>query len=169
MLDRLVGVETEYALRFHPFQPDAPRVSNAVLFERLIGHVRSKVPLVSAIIKEFGWFLANGGAVRLERIPFFAILPAAGLVEGATPECRGPRQLLLYQRAQDVLLSRAAASSGASDGEVALLKNNRDSAGSCYGSHENYEATIATGATLFFWRLGVAVLLPPLIIPLIMT
>ncbi len=169
MFDRLVGVETEYALRFHPFHPDSPRVANAVLFERLVRHVRAKVPLVCALIKEFGWFLANGGAVRLERIPFFAMLPESGLVEGATPECRGPRQLLLYQRAQDVLLSRAAAASGEGDGTVALLKNNRDGSGSCYGSHENYEATVATGPALFFWRLGLALLLPLLVPVLIVS
>jgi len=36
--------------------------------------------------------------------------PAAGggLIEGATPECRGPLQVVRYQRAQDQLLSQCA-------------------------------------------------------------
>ncbi len=163
MFDRLAGVETEYALRFRPARPGGPRTPNDVLFERLIQRVRARVPIVSAIIRETGWFVANGGAVRLERAPFFAFLPAAGLVEGATPECRGPRQLLLYQRAQDILLSRAAASSGGIEGEAALLKNNRDAHGNLYGSHENYEATIASGPALVCWRVLIALL--PLLIP----
>jgi Pup amidohydrolase len=160
MLQRLVGLETEYALRFHPRAANGPTVSNGTLFSRLIDHVRTKVPVVSAIIKEFGWFTGNGGAVRFERNPLFILLPSAGLVEGATPECRGPSQLLQYQRAQDVLLSRAAAASGPPEGEATLIKNNRDSKGSVYGSHENYEATIASGAALVAWRVGVALLMP---------
>src|SRR5262249_36011559 len=57
-------------------------------------------------------------------------------------------------------LSRAAAASGAPEGEATLIKNNRDSKGAVYGSHENYEATIASGAALVCWRIGVALLLP---------
>src|SRR5438876_1188997 len=78
---------------------------------------------------------------------------AAGFVEGATPECRGPRQVLCYQRAQDVLLSRHAAASGADDGEVVLLKVSHDGDGHHFGSHENYEVTIGTGIALWTWRL----------------
>ena len=41
---------------------------------------------------------------------FEAERPAAGggLIEGATPECRGPREVLVYQRAQDRLEDRTA-------------------------------------------------------------
>ncbi len=168
MFDRLVGLETEYGVRFRPRTPGGRRVANGTLFDRLIAHVGSKVPVVSAIIKEFGWFTANGGAVRFERSPFVPFLSSAGVVEGSTPECRGPRQLLLYQRAQDLLLARAAANSGGDDGEVALLKHNRDAGGRCYGSHENYEATIASGPTLLAWRLVMGVLLPVLVLPLLL-
>ena len=165
MFDRLVGMETEYAVRFHPASPDGDRVPNSVLFQRLLEHLQSKVPLAPSLtIVGFGphsWFMANGAAVRFERILYFGFLPQAGLVEGMTPECRGPRQLLLHQRAQDVLLSQAAASA-APCGEAALIKNNFDAHGNCYGNHENYEATVASGAMLLFWRLGLAVLTPML-------
>src|SRR5262245_6748369 len=129
MLQRLVGMETEYAVRFHPRAADGPILRNSTLFSRLIDHVRTRVPVVSAIIKDFGWFTGNGGGVRFDRNTLFTLWPSAGVVEGATPECRGPSQLLQYQRAQDVLLSRAAAASGAPDGEATLIKNNRDSKG----------------------------------------
>jgi proteasome accessory factor A len=163
MFERLVGVETEYTVRFHPNTPRGRRVPNHALFQKMLWHVRSKVAAVPAFVREYGWFLANGGAVRFERIPFFAMLPSSGFVEGATPECRGPRQLVLHQRAQDVLLSRAAATSGQALGAVTLLKSNRDSLGHSCASHENYEATIATGATLLVWRLGLVFLMPFLV------
>lgn len=164
MFRRLAGLETEYALRFHPRQPGTERLSNALLFQRLLAQLWSRVPAARAIVREDYWFLANGGAIQFERNPYLAFAPQAGLVEGATPECRGPRQLLCFQRAQDLLLSRAAASSGAPDGTFTLLKHNRDSGQGFFGSHENYEMVIASGLTLWLWRLAVVVLTPILIL-----
>src|SRR5205809_4419146 len=123
MLDRLVGLETEYALRFHMTDAGGRRVSNAELFERILRHLRTRTPIVAAILRPNGWFVGNGGSLKFECLSFYKALPSAGFVEGATPECRGPLELLRYQRAEDVLLSRAAAASGESDGEVTLLKN----------------------------------------------
>ncbi len=167
MFDRLIGMETEYALRFHPASPDGDRTPNSVLFQGLLEHLKTKVPLAPSLTGEaFGphtWFLANGAAVRFERILYFGFLPQVGLVEGMTPECRGPRQLLLCQRAQDVLLSQAAANA-ATSGAATLIKNNCDPFGNCYGNHENYEATVASGAMLLFWRLGIVVLTPVLFV-----
>ena len=45
-----------------PVEPGAHPVANALLFQRLIGHVKSKVPTVPNIVREFGWFVVNGGA-----------------------------------------------------------------------------------------------------------
>lgn len=166
MFDRLIGMETEYALRFHPRPASGERIANADLFRRLLDHLRSKLPIAPSLtIEGFSphtWFLANGGGVRFERILFFSFLRRAGLVEGMTPECRGPLQLLTHQRAQDVLLSEAAAASAGDSGDATLLKNNCDGHGNYYGSHENYEATVASGTTLLFWRAGLVVLLPVL-------
>jgi proteasome accessory factor A len=136
------------------------------LFGRLLSHVRGKVAVAPSIAapdqQPYAWFTANGGSVRFERLPLLgAVVPRAGLVEGSTPECRSARQFLLYQRAQDVLLSQAAASSGDADCEVALMKNNCDGHGSRFGSHENYEAEVAAGWAFRLWRVGlVAVVLP---------
>ncbi len=162
LFQRLVGLETEYALRYHPRQPGTRRPSNATLFERLLAKVRAKVPAVPSHLHPTEWFLANGGAVHFERIPL-VILAEAGLVEGATPECRGPRQLLLYQRAQDLLLSRAAAADDG-DGSVTLVKHNRDGGVNFYGSHENYELLLATGVRLGLWRLAIVFLTPVVIV-----
>jgi proteasome accessory factor A len=167
MFHRLVGLETEYALRVHPRQPGEPRLSNVILFEGLLAQVQAKVPTARALVRENYWFLANGGALYLDRNPFLRFLAEAGVVEGATPECRGPRQLLRFQRAQDLLFARAALASG--DGTLSLLKHNRDGRANSFGSHENYEIVLATGALLWLWRLGVALLTPVVILLAIAT
>src|SRR5581483_8452371 len=162
LLGRLVGLETEYALRYHAHQPGTPRPTNLTLFERLLARDRAKVPAVRTVVLPHVWFLANGGAVRFERLPF---LPAAeaGVVEGGTPECRGPRQLLLYQRAQDLLLSRATAADDG-DGRATLVKHTRDGRANVYGTHENYEMVLASGAGLWLWRLALALLTPVVLV-----
>jgi proteasome accessory factor A len=166
MLDRLVGLETEYALRFQPFKAKQWRPSNGSLFRSLVAHVRGKVPVVAAIHQGNGWFLATGGCVKFEHIPFY-LLPASGFVEGATPECRGPRQLLRYQRAQDVLFSEGAAASGGTRGRATLLKNSHDGQGHYFGCHENYEAVVASGTRLKVWRIGLRIALPVLVLLMI--
>jgi proteasome accessory factor A len=160
MFDRLVGLETEYVLRFRPAAKGERRISNAELFSRMFARLQAKLPLATAMVGESSWFLANGGGLRFEHLPFYKLLPESGFVEGATPECRGPRQLLRYQRAQDVLLSQQAAASGGADGDVALVKSSHDGHGHLFGSHENYEATVASGAELFIYRLGLALAVP---------
>jgi proteasome accessory factor A len=161
MLDRFVGLETEYVLRFHPRRPGGRRVPNGELYRRLLDRLRARGPLAPSVAGHDCWFRANGGGLRFEQLPFYSLLPASGFVEGATPECRGPWELLRYQRAQDVLLSRDAASSGGADGDVTLLKASHDADGHLFGSHENYEATIADGPGLWAWRVA---LVPALVV-----
>jgi proteasome accessory factor A len=160
MFDRLAGLETEYVLRFRPRVQGKRRTTNAELFDGLLAHLGAKVPLVKAIASEKCWFLANGGGLRFEVIPFYFLFPASGFVEGSTPECRGAKDLLLYQRAQDVLLSQHAAASGGDNGDVALVKSSHDGDGHLFGCHENYEATIGSGVELLVWRVGLALMLP---------
>src|SRR5262245_2807343 len=102
-----------------------------------------------------GVFHAAGGAVWFE-----TERPAlgGGLIEGSTPECRSPRQLLAWQRAQDALLAEAA--EAALGGSVRLIKNDRDAAGNVYGAQENYEATLASGWRLALWQASLVLLLP---------
>jgi proteasome accessory factor A len=164
MFERLVGLETEYVLRFRPHRRGGRRIPNAELFARLLAGLRARLPLAKARVGESSWFLGNGGGLRFERLPFYTFLPASGFVEGATPECRGPRETLRYQRAQDVLLSRQAAASGESDGDVTLLKASHDGHGHLFGCHENYEATVGSGSALLVWRVALALTLPLLFV-----
>jgi hypothetical protein len=161
VMDRLLGLETEYAIRFSP--ADATRrPSNEKVYDAYAAAVASLVETRQGV-RERELFLANGGAVHYETQ---LIALEDGLVEGATPECRGPSSAVLYQRAQDALLVAAtpiAAERLAQDGfrgELGLLKNCRDADGHWYGAQDNYEVDIARGAGLAVWRAGLAALLP---------
>ena len=161
---RLAGLETEYAVRFRPdvderlvTQPRRP--ADHHLFNKLIAELKRVIPAAPGTSEKKGFFLANGGAVWHEK---GRLRVNCALVEGSTPECRGPRQLLAHQRAQDELLSSAARDARVG-GEFTLCKSDRDAAGHLYGAQENYEVTLATGWRLRAWRVGL-VLLWPLVI-----
>ena len=64
-----------------------------------------------------GVFLANGGAAWFETE---RVASGGGLFEGSTPECCSPRQLLVYQRAQDALFAAALASGENQEGANAF-------------------------------------------------
>ena len=156
IFDRLVGLETEYAI-----VPGSPqgwgKLTRFACYRRLVEVLRQRTTVANAQHFKEGVFTASSGAVWFEA-ERFAI--DTGLIEGATPECRGPIEAAIYQQAQDRLLadcSLLARSANASQGEpfdFRLLKNDRDAAGNVYGSQENYEAVIATGWRLAAWRIG---------------
>lgn len=154
VFQRLVGLETEYAI-FAPAAPGKSRVNRHALFHELVAALRMKIPCARARSMKEGVFHAAGGAVWFE-----TERPAVGggLVEGSTPECRSPHQLLVWQRAQDEMLAEAA--DLAFGNAVRLIKNDRDAAGNVYGAQENYEATLATGWRLAVWRVALVLLLP---------
>lgn len=157
---RLLGTETEYAIRFRP-EEGVSHPGNQVLFEAIRAAVERRVltrpctDILEAVLTE------NGGCLYYE---YDESAPDGGLVEGGTPECVAPRQLLVYQKAQDQLLTEAArdAESELRDrglaGELRLLKNCRDAQGHVYGAQESYEVELASGAWLLAWRLSVGVL-----------
>lgn len=153
VFQRLIGLETEYAL----FMPSGGRwlPNRHTIYTELVAALRGQIPCVRARSMKEGVFHAAGGAVWFE-----TERPAlgGGLIEGATPECRSPRQLITWQRAQDELLAQAADS--ILDGSVRLVKNDRDAVGNVYGAQENYEATLATAWRLGLWRLALVLLLP---------
>lgn len=152
LLDRLAGLETEYAIRLPRAASNPP--TRFQLYQELVRALRASIVTVRARHFKEGIFTANGGAVWFE-----AECPAsgAGLIEGSTPECRGPRQLVTYQRAQDRMLAATAATV-----PFRLVKNDRDAEGNTYGAQENYEATIGQGLDLFLWRVGLLALVPVL-------
>jgi proteasome accessory factor A len=146
---RLVGLETEYAVRFDSRRGGRP--SDYALYRALVEALRQKLPSAAADPANQdkpGLFLANGGAVWFERSRF---TDQVGLIEGSTPECRGPRQLLCCQQAQDRLLSETARHAGPG---FCLVKNCRDSQGETYGAQENYSVHLASGWRLRVWRVA---------------
>lgn len=156
IFDRLVGLETEYAIRFRPASFFAPVPNRFQLYQRLIQSLRTRIPLVPAGHFKEGVFTATGGAFWFETE---RVAAEGGLIEGATPECRGPRQVVTYQRAQDRAVSEAARASEV-DGEFRLIKNCRDSRDNVYGAQENYEATLAGPAGMLVWYAGLVALVP---------
>ncbi len=156
IFQRLVGLETEYAIRFRPASFFAPPTRRYQLYQELVQSLRGRLPVVRALHFKEGVFIATGGAVWFETE---RIASEGGLIEGSTPECRGPQQVVTWQRAQDRLLEDAAAAAQVG-GEFRLLKNCRDSEDNVYGAQENYEATLADRGGLLLWRIGLVVLLP---------
>jgi proteasome accessory factor A len=154
VFQRLIGLETEYALLV-PSRPEGPRPSRYSLYRELVAVLRRKIPCARARNMKEGVFHAAGGAVWFE-----TERPAlgGGLIEGSTPECTSPRQLVIWQRAQDALLTEATHE--AFGGAVRLLKNDRDAAGNIYGAQESYEVTLAQGWRLALWRTMLVLLLP---------
>ena len=154
VFQRLHGLETEYALVMPP-DSEPGRRGRYGLFRDLVAALRRRLPAVPARHMKEGVFHAAGGAVWFE-----TERPAVGggLVEGSTPECRSPRQVVAWQRAQDELLAEAVAE--ASGGVVRLVKNDRDAAGNIYGAQESYDAVFATGWRLWFWRLSLVAMSP---------
>lgn len=161
LFGRLMGQETEYAIRFSPklSHPGNDRIYGS-LASAIARHVRTEPGLYPGRPQIF---LQNGGGFHYEYRPHRA---ADGLIEGATPECRGPGQLLLYQKAQEALLMKAipAAERSLSEhgfpGKLGLLKNCRDAHGNVYGAQESFQVSIASGVALWAYRLALVALLP---------
>ena len=153
VFQRLLGLETEYALVSQ--QPTRSKFSRSGVFRDLVAALRRRLPAVPARHMKEGVFHAAGGAVWFE-----TERPAigGGLVEGSTPECRSPRQVVAWQRAQDELLAEAVEEATA--GAVRLVKNDRDAVGNIYGAQESYDAVFATGWRLWLWRTALVGLAP---------
>ena len=94
----------------------------------------------------------------------FSVTWQTGLIEASTPECRSPGQLLLYQRAQERLLTESLQALAPSGGRLSLRKNCMDAAGNVYGAQESYSIPVATGWRLHALRaglVGIALILIP--------
>ncbi len=158
-LNRLIGLETEYAVRFRDADTIGEGFTHRQIFRGAIRALKSRLPLAPAdysqVSKE-GFFTANGSAVWFERSRFAG---DTGLIEGSTPECRGPLQLLTHQRAMDQLFGESVVQ-GSPLSDTALLKNCRDPNGKSYGAQENYEVEFARGWSMAAWKALVYILMP---------
>ncbi|MGC6419233.1 MAG: proteasome accessory factor PafA2 family protein [Bradymonadia bacterium] len=155
MLTRLSGLETEYAVRYTA-RDALGKPDHRLIYQALVSSLGQHTALVPARRRTFQqkYFTSNGGSICYEHLPTH---PTTGLFEGGTPECRGPLQLLMYQRAQEQLLrsaipfAQAQLAHAGYHGELALIRNARDAFGNIYGPQESYEIAGPTGyrRTLF--------------------
>lgn len=157
---RLAGLETEYAVAVKPLPAtsgdDSLPPTKLEIYERVLVALSRQLPVVRAYHLKEGAFLATGGAVWLEAD---RLSGDGGMIEGATPECRSPREIVACQRAQDRLLEDAVKRCSF-DCDIRLLKNDRDAHNNIYGAQENYEAEFASGFYLALWRVGLVLLFP---------
>ncbi len=123
---RIFGVETEFGISYSGpnSRPLSPEEVARYLFRKVVSWGRSS-----------NVFLTNGSRLYLD---------VGSHPEYATAECDDLAQLVAYDRAGELILEdlvseaqRKLAQEGY-DGRIYLFKNNTDSAGNSYGSHENY-------------------------------
>jgi proteasome accessory factor A len=145
MRERVFGIETEYALIYHPRWRGSPRPTNLqiyALFEQALHErVRSLPRALSLLRAKSGRFLENGFSFHYEATPEHY---EHGLLEVASPECRDPFALLHCELAKDALVEElcgrvnAVLARQGFRGEVRVGKNNVDGHGHTFGSHESY-------------------------------
>jgi hypothetical protein len=148
MRERVFGIETEYAIVYHPSRAervDGRRPTNLELFQlfepALRLQLRSLPRAASLLRAKPGCFLENGCSFHYEATPDAF---EHGLVEMASPECRDPFALLACERAKDALVEALCRHANARlpalgfEGEARIGKNNVDVLGHTFGSHESY-------------------------------
>lgn len=124
-MQRILGVETEYGLLG---RSATGRLSSSEAAQLLFRPLEQEYRASSA-------FLAGGGRLYLD---------VGAHPEYATPECRTPFEVVVASRAGDELLlsladrAETAAAQAGSPCRLRLFRNNTDSYGNSYGSHENY-------------------------------
>ena len=109
MRERVFGIETEYAVIYHPGRRERRGPSKLALYGRfeteLHRRVRSLPNAFSPLRAKLGRFLENGATFHYEAT---ADAYEDGLIEMASPECRDPDSLLHAERAKDELVEELA-------------------------------------------------------------
>jgi proteasome accessory factor A len=149
MRERVFGIETEYAVVYHPSRAervDGRRPTNLALFQlfepELARRLKGLPRAFSLLRSKPGQFLENGASFHYEATPREF---EHGLVEMASPECRDPFTLLACERAKDALVEELCAAANRRlaslgfEGEARIGKNNVDVLGHTFGSHESYQ------------------------------
>jgi proteasome accessory factor A len=151
-IPKVVGTETEYGI-FGPATPDFnPVLASSFLINAYAGNLRrirwdyeQESPLRDA----------RGFEPVQERQPVDEELGLANVIlpngaryyvdhahpEYSTPECAGPRELVIHDKAGELILERSldAVQAMLPPGErITVYKNNTDGKGNSYGTHENY-------------------------------
>ncbi len=123
---RIFGVETEFGISYSgpTSRPLSPEEVARYLFRKVVSWGRSS-----------NVFLTNGSRLYLD---------VGSHPEYATAECDDLGQLIAHDRAGELILedliteAQHKLAQEGYDGKIYLFKNNTDSAGNSYGSHENY-------------------------------
>ena len=123
---RIYGVETEFGIAYSgpDSRPLSPEEVARYLFRKVVSWGRSS-----------NVFLTNGSRLYLD---------VGSHPEYATAECDDLAQLVAHDRAGELILddlvdeAEERLRAEGFNGNVYLFKNNTDSAGNSYGSHENY-------------------------------
>ena len=126
---RIFGIETEFGVTYSApgSRPLSPEEVARYLFRKVVSWGRSS-----------NVFLPNGSRLYLD---------VGSHPEYATAECDGIAQLVAHDRAGEQILNELVQEAQSRleaegyTGKVFLFKNNVDSAGNSYGSHENYLIT----------------------------
>src|SRR5436190_16747713 len=157
-IPKVVGTETEYGI-FGPSTPDFnPVLASSFLINAYAGNLRrirwdyeQESPLRDA----------RGYEPVQERQPVDEELGLANVIlpngaryyvdhahpEYSTPECAGPRDLVVHDKAGERILERSLEELHRvlpPGQRVAIYKNNSDGKGNSYGTHENYLVDRAT-------------------------
>ena len=164
MLQRLAGLESEYAIRFAPADGHS-HPGNRAIYDAISAAIQTRVRTLPGKYRP-GFpklFLENGGSICYEFLPYSI---DGGLLEAATPECSQPVDILRYQRAQEALLwscipdAEHRLSRLGFPGELGLLKNACDAEGHRYGPQENYEVGVGSATQILAMRVCTGMLLP---------
>lgn len=129
-MTRIVGLETEYGCLSE--DPAGPASTVGLVRNWLFENRRYGLPDVFQRDWDEppgnGGFLFNGGRAYVDM----------GHLEYCTPECLKLRDLILYDRAGDILVNEAIAGLGLSN-RCGFVRNNVDHfSGATFGCHENY-------------------------------
>ncbi len=140
MQTRVFGTECEYALFCSPRDGESRIYLDG---EPLLEHLKGLTPYLVASLKATGRpyageFLGNGGRFYIDR---------GAHPEDATPECARVRDVVAHEKAGDRIVQELVEFAGSHMAEVGkrekirIFKNNVDSFGNTYGTHENYLVT----------------------------
>jgi Pup amidohydrolase len=155
---RIVGLETELALGFQPARPGTLPPTQETLFRALLRALKGRLLSCEALYYKGGDFLQNGSLIHFEVSRLDA--PQVGLLEWSTPECLGPAEAAVYDKAQEQALIDAVPDAEADlrtqgfEGSLFLLKNNCDRQGNPYGCHESYDVGERFPPTWSWWLLA---------------
>jgi proteasome accessory factor A len=151
-ITKVCGIETEYGIRVDSPDDMSPTTASSLLINAYIARLDRKV----------GWDFEDEspgrdarGYAREGSMPpeIETHLVNAVLTNGAryyvdhahpeysTPECSNPREVLVHDRAGELVLTRSMEAANRllpAGEEIVIYKNNSDRKGNSYGCHENY-------------------------------